>query len=608
MPNTGEVAAKILAALKLSIPDLDTSIGSPMRKIIDPVAEAISEAYVDGHLLNYEYDVDSKVGGDLDDFIQLFGLTRIPAQRASGVVTFVRRNDNTAQTTATVVPIGTQVAALTNPIGYAQTTVAATMDPGQLTVDVPVQAILGGTAGNITAGMITQLVTGTGTITNVVNQAPLTGGAAQESDSQLRTRFKATVFRSLAGTQAMYSATAMEVPQDPSTPASRAVSQVNVIGSVKTWREQVQVVSGRASSSLVNAAYIYPDNAYCGPDIDGGSFLQPGVHYTLTPSNPTTGADATVVLASLNSTTMPDGFYDLVFDYVPKASRNDPANTRFGAGPVGNRVDVWHNGQKPDDASQSLVFSTANRFTATSTSQLYNARFIQSNPAAPTPPVNNVFVPLAYGPILAVPATIAVGGTTYTLGVDYFIAHRNDAFGYTPNSLFGLSWNPARMPANNATFSLAYTYDRLPRDVQDAISTWRLVGTDARAHAGKQMPLRFHFAIVYDRRFDPTSVNTAINVALSDWLGGLGFSAAVQVSDITQVAHNVPGVDNIRFLNSTDDPASYGIAQMSPWAANTQVGLFASSGRAKDVTFPDDTYPVLHSTRIIAKGANTFRA
>lgn len=608
MPNTGEIADKIMAALRLSIPDLDTAIGSPMRKIIDPFAEAIAEAYMDEHLINYEYDVDSKVGGDLDDFVQLFGLSRIPAQRASGVVTFVRRNDNTAQTTANVVPVGTQVAALTNPVGYAQTITGATMDPGQLTVDVPVQAISGGTAGNIAAGLITQLVTSGGTITNVLNQAPLSGGVSQESDDQLRTRFKSTVFRSLAGTQAMYSATAMEVPQDVATPASRAVSQVNVIGSVKTWREQVQVVSGVASASLVNAAYIYPDNSYCGVDIDAGSFLQPGVHYSLTPSNPTTGADATVVLASLNSTTMPDGFYDLVFDYVPKASRNDPANTRFGGGPVGNRVDVWHNGQKPDDASQSVVFSTGQRFTATSSSQFYNARFVQSNPAALTPPVNNVFVPLAYGPIISVPDTIAVGGTTYTEGVDYFIVHRNDCFGYTPNSLFGLSWNPARMPANGAVFSVKYTYDRLPRDVQDAIGSWRLVGTDARAHAGKQMPLRFHFAIVYDRRFDPTAVNTSINSALSSWLGMLGFGASVQVSDIIQVVHNVPGVDNMRFLNSTDDSSSYGIAQMSPWSANAQVGLFVSGGRAKDVIFPDDTYPVLHSTRIIAKGANTFRA
>lgn len=597
-----------MAALRLSIPDLDTSIGSPLRKIIDPFSEALAEAYVDEHLLNYQYDVDSKSSGDLDDFVQLFGIARIPAQRASGVVTFARPNDTTAQTTANIVPVGTQVVALTDPLAYAQTTMGVTMDPGQLTVDAPVQALSGGAAGNIPAGLITQLVTSGGSITNVINQAPLTGGVAQESDTQLRARFKTTVFRSLAGTQAMYSATAMEVPQDPSTPAARAVSQVNVIGSVKTWREQVQVVNGTASASLVNAAYIYSDNAYCGPDIDAGSFLQPGVHYTFTPSNPSTGADATAVLASLNATTMPNGFYDLVFDYVPQASRNDPANTRFGTGPVGNRIDVWHNGQKPDQAAQSLVFATANRFTATSTSQFYNARFIQANAAAPTPPVNNVFVPLAYGPVISVPDTIVVGGTTYSEGVDYFIVHRNDAFGYGPNSLFGLSWNPARMPANGATFSLNYTYDRLPRDVQDAINAWRLVGTDARAHAGKQMPLRFHFAIVYDRRFDPQAVNTSINTALASWLSNLGFNSSVQVSDIIQVVHNVPGVDNMRFLTSADDPASYGIAQMSAWSANTQVGLFVSGGRARDVNFADDTYPVLHSTRIIAKGANSFRA
>lgn len=608
MPNTGDIASKIIAAMRLSIPNLDTSIGSPMRKMIDPFAEALSEAYVDGHLINYEYDIDAKIGGDLDDFCAMFGIARIPAQRSSGVVTFTRRNDDTAQTQAIAIPVGTQVVALTNPPAYAQTTMAAVMDAGQLTVDIPVQAISGGLAGNVPAGLITSLATNAGQITRVVNQAALSGGASMESDGQLRTRWKTTVFRSLAGTEAMYSATAMEVPQDIAIPGQAAVSVVNVLGSVKTHREQVQVTNGKATSTLIRAAYIYADNVYCGPDIDAGSFLQPGVHFSFTPSNPTNRADATATLSSLNASTMPDGFYDLQFDYVPQASRNDPANTRFGGGPIGNRIDIWHNGQKPANAVQSIVFSTGIKFSAASTSQYYNALFQQANPTVLTPPVNNIFVPLAFGPILTLPDQISVGGTTYTEGVDYWIAHRNDAFGYHANSLFGISWRPDRCPANGATFSVEYTYDRLPRDVQDAIASWRLVGTDARAHAGRRVPIRFHFAIVYDRAFDPSAVNTAINDALASFMANLGFGQQLQVSDVTQVVHNVAGVDNVRFLTVADDPASYAMCYMSPYATNSQIQVYSTSGRATDVFFADNAYPVLHSTRIIQKAANNFRS
>jgi hypothetical protein len=406
----------------------------------------------------------------------------------------------------------------------------------------------------------------------------------------------------------MYSATAMEVPQSEALPGTSAVSQVNVIGAVKTWREQVQVVNGKASTTLIRAAYIYPDNVYCGPDIDAGSFLQPGVHFTFTPSNPTNRTDATAVLSSLNATTMPDGFYDVQFDYVPQASRNDPANTRFGGGPVGNRIDVWHNGSKPQKATQSVVFSRSLKFVATTSSQYYVGNFLQSHPTQQTPPVGNVFIPLAYGPILTLPDTISVGGVTYTEGVDYWIVHRNDAFGYGPNSLFGISWNPTRLPADRAAFSIEYIYNRLPRDVQNAIDNWRLVGTDARAHAGRPVPLRFHFAIVYSRAFDPSAVNTQINERLGEYLSSLGFNVQVQVSDIVQVVHNVAGVDNVRFLTSTDDPASYAIAYMSPWAENSQLQVYSQGGRANDVVFTDNSYPVLHSTRIIQKAANNFRS
>jgi uncharacterized phage protein gp47/JayE len=606
MPTAASIASKMMLALRASEPDLDTSIGTPLRKILDAVSESIAEAYTDQHLINYAYDIDSKTGGDLDDFVQLFGMARLPAQRAQGVVTFTRPNNATSQQIAQVIPPGTQVIALTNPPVYHQTTVSAILNPAQLSVDVPVQAVSAGTAGNVAAGLLSTLVQISGTISGATNAAATTGGTSLESDEQLRDRFKKTVFRSLAGTEAMYSAVALEIPQDPATPGLRAVSQVNVIGSTKRHREQVQLVSGQASTTLTGMAYIFADNVFCGSDIDAGSMLTSGIHYTFTPSNPSDGiTDATAVLSALN-TAMPDGLYDLDFEYVPQASRNDPGNTRFGRGGINNRVDVWANGQVLDTATQSVVFTSNKLFSTTPSSLYYRNRFRQSSDTQPIPLANDVFLPLAYGPIVTVPSTIPIGGTTYVLGTDYWIAYQDDCFGHAASSLYGLAWNGSHKPAENALFSLTYTYNKVARLLQDGIDQWRLVGTDAKAHCGKRVPLRFNLAVMYDRRFDPTAVKTDIDTALGEFLNSLGFEASLQVSDILQVVHNTPGVDNVRFLTSTDDATFYSIGRMSLFTTNLQVARYASSGRVIDVQFPGNEYPVFHSTRIVAKAANSF--
>jgi uncharacterized phage protein gp47/JayE len=605
MPSTADIVSNMVAALRVSEPNLDTSIGTPVRKILDVVGESIAEAYTDNYLINYQYDVDSKSGGDLDDFCALFGITRIPAQRAQGVITFSRVNDSTAATTVATIAPGTQVIAMTNPIVYAQTTVSAVMSPGQTTVDVPVQATVAGVAGNVPAGLLNTIASSLSGITSCVNANPLISGSAQETDDQLRVRFKQTVFRSLAGTAAMYEAIAQSVPQDPSTPSTFAVSAVNVIGSSKRYREQIQLVSGTATSTVTHAAYIFPDNVYCGQDIDTGSFLTLGTNYSFTPVNSTTGADSTVTIAALAG--MVDGLYDLDFEYVPQASRNDPANTRYGTGGINNRIDVWCNGEIPQQATQSLVFSNSLTFSATTTSAYYTNKYIQSSDTTATPTAGSIFIPLALGPIISVDATITIGGTVYNYGTDYWIVQRKDAFGYAPRSLFGLVWTQTsgRVPVNGLAFTVNFIYNQVPLNVQNAIDQWRLVGTDAWAHAGKQALLKFNLAIVFDIRYDSTAVTTNIDNALSTLLETLGFDAELTMSSVLRTVADVPGVSNVRFLTSTDNNSIYAISKMSPYTGS-QISVYNQAGRATDIFFSDDEYPVFFGVNIVQKSPKSF--
>lgn len=608
MPTSADISANITSALQASEPDLDTSVGTPIRKIIDAFSEQIAEAYVDSNLVSYQYDIDSKSGGDLDTFCAVFGITRIPAQRAQGVVTFTRPSDNTAATTLCVVAAGTQVVAFTNPYIYAQTTLSATLGVGQTSIDIPVQAVVAGSAGNVGAGLLTTIASSVSGVTTCSNAGPLTGGSDAETDAALRARFKQTVFRSLAGTSAMYTAVSQSVPIDPSTPTNYAVSAVNVLGSSKRYREQIQITSGTANSTVTNAAYIYADNVYCGPDIDAGDFLVLGTDYLFTPTNPSNRANATVVITSNSSSNMPDGLYDLDFEYVPQSSRNDPGNTRFGSGGINNRIDVWLDGQIPQVATQSIVFENTLTFSSSSSSTFYNGYFTSSNSGTPTPPNGAIFIPLVYGPITSLPGTLNIGGTVYSYGSDYWIVSRNDCFGGAPNSTRGILWttNGSRIPTNGTAFSIQYNYNSVAYAVQQAIQQWRLVGTDAWIHAGVQVPVLFNLAIVYNRAFDPTAVNTSINASLATLLNGLGFDADLTVASVINAVTNVPGVANARFLTSTDNNVNYAMQQMSVWAANTVVSTYAAAGRAQDVFFADNQYPIFYGSNLIQRAPNSF--
>ena len=194
MASQSDIVSQMVAALAASEPDLDTSIGSVTRKILDAVAASISAASLDTQMLTYQYDINSMTGAALDSFVQLFGMTRYPATRATGTVTYTRG----AATDVVTVAVSSQVGTADGTV-VVQTLTTGILDVAQLTVTVPVQAVLAGPGGNVSAGALTQLMTPVSEVTSVTNLSALSGGANQETDTQLQNRWKATVFKSWPG-------------------------------------------------------------------------------------------------------------------------------------------------------------------------------------------------------------------------------------------------------------------------------------------------------------------------------------------------------------------------------------------------------------------------
>jgi uncharacterized phage protein gp47/JayE len=737
MPDQPSISSQMVSALGVTIPDLDTSIGTPTRKILDAVAEVIAEAYVDQFFLGYNYDITSLSGSALDDFVNLFGMTRLTARRATGVVTFAAP---AAATQATSVPAGTAISTNDSPPVTFVTLITGVMPIGAISIDVPVIAQIGGSAGNVPPNAIAGFSTPLSGFSTVANTAATSGGSDAESDDALRTRFENTVFRNMAGTEQMFLGVAQENPQ---------TSLANVIGAAKTHLEQIQITGGTGQSTVQAAKYIYPFNYVFGPSIADQDILNPGIHYTFnaapgfTIANPgaptvatrttggtiasgvhrfykiawgntigttvasaeaaaavtttaassvlvtlatpppqvkwiyiygssatgteallavvpagtpswidTTGAAGTsappvtnttgyysATVTSIDAVNCPDGIYDLQFQYVPIASRNDPVNG------ITNKIDIYVEGVDAQSATDTVIWpapGSAISFNSTIGDPLNFINYAHPDLTLPTP--GNYFLALTFTPVVQLPTTItisALGGTpvagssstvgsiiysadagtgtdvgaiTYYLGIDYFLVNNITAVGGSPHSNSGIEWrsvanggNP--IPQVNMQLPVTYTYNAVPREIETAIQRWRLVTTDVWVHQGNQMLLNTTFVVVLAGGYTSDSVLGDVQTALQAIFSSVGFDGILSASELLTAVGQVAGIQAVRFATQADATA----AGSTSWAiqqVNLAAGLiqtFAYNGRATDVYFTDDTIPIFNAASLYVRAFNTYQ-
>jgi uncharacterized phage protein gp47/JayE len=602
MPAQSDISSQIISVLAASEPDLDTTVGSVTRKIIDAVAASISSASLDQQMLSYQYDINSMTGAALDAFVQLFGISRFPATRAVGTVTFQR---GTAVDTVAV-PVGTQVSSEDGSV-VAQTLTAAILDPAALTGSAPVQVVTAGPQGNVGTGTLTQIQTPVPEVSAAVNVTALTGGANQETDAQLQARWKATVFKNMAGTSQMFLGIATN---DPDCTAA------NVVDGATRFREQLQITSGSATSTVTDAQATYPSGQVCGRDIDNGDVAAPGTQYTWNfGSNPPS-------VSVIDASYFPNGeLVDLSFLYMDAYSRNSPASGVYG------RVDVWCAGTRPAAATTTVNYTSATVFSATTTSNWYTGSFVR--PDGTSPAAGNIFLALPWGPIITVPPVMVVNGVTYGLATQdfpmgtvsggvtyaYQVVHRGGAFGWSPYSDFGLEWNAAFQPAAHSPVTLSedYTYNSVPAAIQASLESWRLAGQDVLAHQGISVSLQFSLAVIFDPSVTQSVTATAISTSLQTYLSQLGFNSRIYPSSVIQAVEGTPGVIASRFLTGADY-STWSFAHASNFNVGIQQvyqGIVTNSfvdngGNPVDITLGAAQLPTFGGTVILPKAGNTM--
>ena len=164
----------------------------------------------------------------LDRHGAMRGISRLPATKAVGTLRFSVEFPPALDTT-----IPAQTVCMTEEEVRFQTTEAAVLAEGELWVDVPAEALEGGTAGNAAPGEISILTACPVAITACTNPAAFYGGSDQEDDETLRGRILESYRRLPNGANAAwYEQTAMSYS---GVAAARAVGRPRGIGTVDIY-------------------------------------------------------------------------------------------------------------------------------------------------------------------------------------------------------------------------------------------------------------------------------------------------------------------------------------------------------------------------------------
>lgn len=168
----------------------DYNVGSQIRTVAESFGSVIEQEGVAAQALALQALAYSALGA--------FGIAASGAVGAIGTVTFSTAASSPPPAPQAVsIPLGTLIQTAGG-IQFA-TTAAATLNQGSTSVDVEVQAVSAGVAGNVPAAAINQLVSSLTYPLTVSNAAPTTGGADAETPSQALALLAATIAALVGG-------------------------------------------------------------------------------------------------------------------------------------------------------------------------------------------------------------------------------------------------------------------------------------------------------------------------------------------------------------------------------------------------------------------------
>lgn len=221
---------------------MEISGGGDLSARLYAAAAQIYGLYVQADWVNRQCFPQTAQGEYLDHHAQLRALERKAAACAQGTVRFFGDGGSTVDRE---IPAGT--VCMTPGLVRFATTECGVLAAGESHVDIPVQAVEAGSAGNVIAGSVRMLSAAPVGITGCTNPQAMCGGTDAEDDEQLRKRIMDSFLRLPNGANcAYYEQEAMsfdEVVAATALPRNRGVGTVDVV---------VATAAGLPESELLN--------------------------------------------------------------------------------------------------------------------------------------------------------------------------------------------------------------------------------------------------------------------------------------------------------------------------------------------------------------------
>ncbi|WP_028058413.1 baseplate J/gp47 family protein [Candidatus Solirubrobacter pratensis] len=616
-----DIALQIVNQLKVLDPAISAEIGTPERLLIDAFAQKIADSTIDLTALSGGLDIDSKIGSSLDKFLAIFNFGRQSAVAATGFVTFSRSQP---ALTDIRIPAGQRVVASLDAADvFFQTTFDVTIRMGETSVVAPIQALVPGALGNVAAQAITQYVNGVG-FDGVFNTVPTSGGLDQESDDELKARFKNTVFRNVSGTTDQYLALAIATPYS---------TKANVVGPISRYREYIQVpvpddatyagdpppfpMTGTwttAMSTVPFSKYTYTQVPYfvsngklgaealfyrevtdfrlnVDPDDknrgDAWRFFDevPEYDLTLDPLFPGNRFRPSITFLNVIDPSADASIQgvrpgDVVLfehSYLSTSSRNDYERN------ITNAVDIFVDGGNATLADCVIgIPNPLNTFTADPNHPYYRENYRRVGEVEHRPMLGNLFTPLFLQPVADIPDSIKIGSTIYYRDLHYWLVEDVSELRGTVRARNGIEWDkylpgqaadddpdsptmwtgPVVALNTEPSVTVAqYAYDKNIYDLQATVDGSRQTTTDVLAHKATTRYFKLDIAVMYGPGASVAATNLAIRDAVQAYFKSQYFGTAIQLSDLLQAIHNVPAVDNVRWsADAVHAPSNYRVA------------------------------------------------
>jgi hypothetical protein len=481
-------------------------------------------------------------------------------------------------------------------------------ETSQVPIQAAVAGVYGNVAANY-INQILSTTTGTTVygVTAVTNEAATSGGKNAEDDDEFKVRFKNTVFRNLAGTQDQYMALAIatafttranvvgpassyreyiQVPSADDT-ASGGGGNAGEYSSALSTLPYAKYVFKTEQPTFISSRDIGPDMVFfrqdsdyrinltateknrgdakrlftagTGPDPTGAAVAN---NPSITFMNVYTGTNADVTAVR------PGDLMLLEYSYMSAASRND-----ISLG-ITNAVDVYIDGGNDTQGSTVVTRpTTANAFLTDPNSKFYYENYRRVGSPEKRPLLGNVLMPLFWQPSYDVPDQIVVNTNTYFKNVHYWAVEDVSTLAGTVRARNGIEWStkakgklagdPLGDPSNYTGQIITdgtgdptggmpveidgYTYDKNIVDLQAALVGSKQITTDVLAHRAKMRYFKLDVTTMYTGGASISDVNSVLSTSLQTYFRGLYFGAPVQLSDLLQIIHDTPGIDNVRW-------------------------------------------------------------